>query len=99
MDVAMPSSTFEAWSAALDDLERELDWAEQADRDVWTPPVGLGTLPAELVERATRILAAQRAAIARVDDERRDTGRHLAALRTVPSTTDAAASVYLDVAG
>ncbi|MCW4385739.1 hypothetical protein OH146_08115 [Salinibacterium sp. SYSU T00001] len=102
METTITASTYTAWVDALDALERELDWAEDLARarsDSWMPPVGLGVLPAELVERATRILTAQRDLMRQLEDERREAGRHLAALRSVPSTLSAEASVYLDVAG
>ncbi|QEE60179.1 hypothetical protein FVA74_00350 [Salinibacterium sp. dk2585] len=98
----MPDTSFDAWVAALDELERELEWADDvvSGRGAqWTPPQGLGRMPAELVDRATRILDAQRNLMTRLDEERQDVGRHIAALRSVPAVTDAAASVYLDVAG
>ena len=98
----MPDTSFDAWVDALDELERELEWADDvvSGRSAqWTPPQGLGTMPAELVDRASRILDAQRNLMTWLDEERQDAGRHLAALRSVPAVTDAAASVYLDVAG
>jgi hypothetical protein len=59
-----------AWSAALDELEMDVEAAESllADdhmmrdtpvRDPWAPPAGLGPLPLELRPRADAILARQ----------------------------------------
>jgi hypothetical protein len=102
MDTTITAPTYRAWAEALDSLERELDWASDLEADAasaWTPPSGLGALPPELADRAMRILTAQRDLATRLDGERRVTGRHLAATRTVPAVAPVGASVYLDVAG
>lgn len=102
METTITAPTYLAWVEALDALERELDWASDIanDRgDTWTPPIGLGSLPPELLDRATRILAAQRSLSTRLAGERRDAGRHLAAVRTVPEAHGHGTAVYLDVAG
>lgn len=61
-------------------------------------PSGTGPFPAELSERARALLDAQGAAIERLEGLRRSTGRHLAAMRSIPPHRDDR-SVYLDVAG
>jgi len=64
---------YEAWQAALDELELSVEAVEaqlrgaHADRDrpvtdPWRPPAGLGPLPLELRPRADAILARQLAA-------------------------------------
>lgn len=61
-------------------------------------PSGTGPFPRELSERAQALLDAQSAAIERLEGLRRSTGRHLAAMRSIPPHRDDR-SVYLDTAG
>ncbi|MEO7124194.1 MAG: hypothetical protein ABI400_13975 [Lacisediminihabitans sp.] len=61
-------------------------------------PVDAGPIPADLVPRAQHILEAQHEAIERVEVVRRTTGRHLAAMRSVPPHRGDHA-VYLDISG
>ncbi|AWB90393.1 hypothetical protein [Homoserinimonas hongtaonis] len=98
---SLPSGTFTAWSDTLDELERELTVADDVSRasGKWTAPVGLGQLPPELVGRARDLVERQQRMLARLDEERLGTGRHLAALRSVPTAQLVERSVYLDVAG
>ncbi|GEP28328.1 hypothetical protein E3O11_16915 [Cryobacterium levicorallinum] len=65
----------------------------------WTPPWGLGAIPAELVERVRDLLHNQHKLIGELETARNLTAKHLAAVRAVPPKHDARASVYLDVAG
>lgn len=97
----LSADSFTAWSDMLDELERELTLADEAAvaRGQWTPPVGLGQLPPELVTRARDVLAQQKRMITRLDEERTATARHLTALRRVPTAQLVERSVYLDVAG
>jgi hypothetical protein len=74
------------------------DVADAADDSPWVPPTHLGPLPGDLRERAERLLADQRDSIRTLEDLHRETGRHLAAVRAVPSPRDGQ-SVYLDVSG
>lgn len=99
------------WETALDDLERSLDHAaalvapgfllEASDRlpDVsWTPPAGLGPIPASLVERAGRVLDRQLETTQRVEEAVSTARAHLRAvgsMRTNGTTT----AVYLDAVG
>jgi hypothetical protein len=53
----------------------------------------------ELLARARMIAAAQQQAIDRLELRRRETSRHLAAVRTLDPGTAGARAVYLDVAG
>lgn len=61
-------------------------------------PSGTGPFPAELSERAQALLDAQSSAIERLEKLMRTTGRHLAAMRSIPPHRDDR-SVYLDIAG
>ena len=87
----------------LDDLEHQLeaDQAPEASTGVvpWTPPAGLGPLPAELAPRAQALVTALTAAAARTAAARDEVARQLAAVRSVPLAEDGGSSVYLDVAG
>ena len=66
---------------------------------IWTPPVGLGALPADFAVRAGDLLINQQKLIIELEQARSVTLKHLTAVRLVPSDRDARASVYLDVAG
>lgn len=94
-----------AWAAALTELELDVATAEQmlvlghiADhppRDPWAPPVGLGPLPAALVERATALLDRQlelATRLAEAADLSRRHSRAAQALRSQPP----AVPVYVD---
>ena len=65
----------------------------------WTPPRGLGAIPAELAERVKDLLRNQHKLIGELETARNLTAKHLAAVRAVPPKRDARASVYLDVTG
>jgi hypothetical protein len=89
-----------AWTEALERLEADLRGAlAGADAVRWTPPAGLGPLPEELAERASRLLDAQRHTLRHLEDVRQTTARHLSAVRSVPRTESAPAPVYLDLLG
>ena len=101
-----------AWAAALDDLEISLDAAARAlamstsskgglasTVTAWTPPTGLGALPADVAERVQDLLRNQQKLIIELEQARSLTRKHLTAVRSVPPERDARASVYLDVAG
>lgn len=64
------------------------------ERPVRTPS-GTGPFPEELAERAQALMDAQYATIQRLEGLKRETGRHLAAMRSVPPHRDSR-SVYLD---
>lgn len=72
--------------------------ADAAPHVTWKPPTDLGPMPTELRERAVALLAEQRESLHTLDELHRETGRHLAAVRSIPSTRDDQ-SVYLDVSG
>lgn len=67
------------------------------ERPVRTPS-GAGPFPEELAQRARALMKAQDAAIRRLEGLQRTTGRHLAAMRSIPPHRDDR-SVYLDIAG
>jgi len=66
---------------------------------VWTPPSGLGPLPAHLEVRARALLSATSNVRATLALRHFDVGRHLAAVQSVPSAASSRPPVYLDVAG
>ena len=66
---------------------------------VWTPPSGLGPLPAELAERASAVAGVQRGALARLDAARKAVLAHLGAVRSVESAREPERPVYLDATG
>lgn len=90
------------WAELLDGFERELASAErladEVDDDLvapWRAPADLGELPESERERARGILAAQRAAMARLERLRADLARHIDVAKAATARpTDAAA--YLD---
>jgi hypothetical protein len=100
----LPESVHDDWVAAIAALEAATgvtvsEAIGDATADAaWTAPTHLGPLPDQLRERAERLLARQRASLRDLDDLHRETGRHLAAVRAVPSPREGQ-SVYLDVSG
>jgi len=103
--------THAAWLAALDELEAVAGRDPQLSVDgagagagagasaVWTPPAGLGPLPAELADRAAAVAGAQRGALARLDAARKAVLAHLGAVRSVESSHEPERPVYLDATG
>ncbi|WP_022883836.1 hypothetical protein [Glaciibacter superstes] len=98
----------EGWLRILTDLEAELSirtpdaaGSNVADQNttVWVAPRRLGPIPQDLEERARLLLAAQSERRERLEEAQRVTGRHLTALRSVPSGSSPDRSVYLDVLG
>ena len=65
----------------------------------WSPPAGLGPLPADLADRAERLLRAQLDAGSLLQEARGRVARHLVAVRSVDPGRPARDSVYLDVLG
>lgn len=100
-----------SWEQALDALDAHVVRAEQIIAGMlpedsagalgstpWSPPVGLGPLPAEfvfrartLLERQERLIAAIPRVLAETDKQRR------VAARVSDATTTPAVPVYLDV--
>jgi len=103
----------DAWVAVLDELERTAAKAAHPSSRgtsgepgssgemlaAWSPPAGIGPLPAALADRATRLLGAQRDAGALLQEERARVARHLVTVRAVDPARPARESVYLDVLG
>jgi hypothetical protein len=87
------------WSALLDELERDTVNAGAREGTPWRPPTDLGPLPAELLARAQELAAAQTHALAALEEEKTSTGRHLAALRSLPQHRNETGPVYLDASG
>jgi hypothetical protein len=73
--------------------------ASHAPDERWSPPAGIGPLPADLADRAARLLNAQLDAQTRLQEERGSVARHLSAVRSVDPARPARDSVYLDVLG
>jgi hypothetical protein len=104
--------THAAWLAALDELEAVAGRDPQLTADgagvagagagtlgAWTPPAGLGPLPAELADRAAAVAGVQRGALARLDAARKAVLAHLGVVRSVESSHEPERPVYLDATG
>jgi len=96
---------YDSWAEVMAELELSVETASNTDRATdaaahvaWTPPTHLGPLPLHLRDQAERLLADQRESIRNLEEMHRETGRHLAAVRSVPRQADGQ-SVYLDVSG
>jgi hypothetical protein len=88
------------WGDALDRLEAELHAALALAEPVpWRPPIALGPIPAELRDRAARLLEAQLHTVRYLEDVKRSTARHLAAVKAVPAVETGAHPVYFDLIG
>lgn len=106
------TSDLRRWIEVLDELEQTLATAAEAtskgeDPDatrrtavvLWKAPQGLGPIPNELVERATKLAAAQQEAIRELRADMRQNRQELAYLEAVPTRAAGGRSVYLDVNG
>ena len=98
----MPDALAE-WSRVLDELEAAVALMDVGGAEAggaaarpWRPPAGAGPLPAELRERAERLVRAQEAVRGRLQARRRAAERRLTALRRLPASRGDVA-VYLDV--
>lgn len=104
----------DGWIEALNRLEADVaaavaDQGGLADDDAaseltsrsaaWSPPVDLGRIPDDLVERARLIAATQQEIIADLQAAVRSNRKHSAFVNSVPSGSDTSRAVYLDVAG
>jgi hypothetical protein len=65
----------------------------------WTPQENLGPCPAELVERAARVLDAQQETTSILARSRRAAAAHLDALDSIPGSSISSHALYLDVRG
>lgn len=82
------------------DLEASHGSLAHAAHSEWSLPTELGELPAELRSRAESILGSQQRAIDALEERMLLTGRHLAALDSIPArVTSAGTAAYLDVTG
>ena len=99
-DLLDPFVPVRSWEDALARFEVELQVAvERATHPVpWRPPIALGPIPPELVERAARILEAQLHAIRYLEDVRQTHARHAAAIDSV-HVESAPHPVYFDLLG
>jgi hypothetical protein len=99
-DVIDPFVPVRSWDDALARFEVELQTAvERATHPVpWRPPIALGPIPPELVERAARILEAQLHAIRYLEDVRQTAARHAAPVDMV-HVESAPHPVYFDLLG
>lgn len=103
------SAAASAWTAILDDFERQLGRVDLLTAELTEAGIGLplgdlaaaaapagdaGPLPAELRERAAAVLVAQREAMARLETLRAELARHLELTRALAPAPDVA--VYLD---
>ena len=95
----------EGWEAVLDRLEADLAVVEaQASGAVgsvepWAVPVGLGPIPEHLQERAVAIEERQRLVAPRLEAAKASAGRHLAAVRAIPTSSAPGRPLYLDAQG
>lgn len=93
----------DGWADVLATMEHDLDasggsFAHAAHAD-WTLARDLGDLPGELRSRAESLLGSQQRAIDVLEQRMLLTGRHLAALDSIPRAATAATAAYLDVTG
>ncbi len=106
------ASDLRRWIEVLDELELMLATAAEATSEgeepdasrrtavvLWKAPEGLGPIPNELVERATKLAAAQQEAIRELRADMRQNRQELAFLDAVPGRGASDRSVYLDVNG
>jgi hypothetical protein len=84
------------WDALLTDLEARVS---SGTPGTWAEPADIGPLPRTLAGRASRLLAAQRDAMAAIEAEKARVVAHLGALRAVAESKEPTRSVYLDVTG
>jgi hypothetical protein len=95
---------YDNWDAVLSAMENYLqrvvvdDLVEPETGDsAWSLPTDIGPLPVELRERAERVRDAQNEVVAALERRQRSVGKHIAAIRTVPTGQHGGGSAYLDV--
>lgn len=105
--VGLATSWDSAWAAALAELEMDVEAAErmltldriaEAPPAGWTPPSGLGPLPATLLDRAKALLSRQLEVGRRLAEAAELSRRQLAAAQAHRATAESA-PVYIDLAG
>ena len=92
------------WSDVLTTMERDLDASggmlDHATHAMWTLPLDLGDLPGELRSRAEMLLGSHQRAIEALEQRMQLTGRHLAALKSIPArVAPSGTAAYLDITG
>ena len=95
---------YDGWVGVLATMEGDLEVSGaqslHAAHAEWAIPEQLGDLPGELRSRAASILASQQRAIAALEQRMLLTGRHLAALDSIPARAGSSGNAtYLDVTG
>lgn len=96
----MSADQARAWSAILDRFEADIALAVSGSTPGrWAPPADVGPVPAELLERAVRVLDAQREAQSILAKARDEAAAHRDALDAVPDVGHSGHALYLDVCG
>ncbi len=99
-DIDDPFLPIRSWEDALARFEADLQAAiAHTDPMPWRPPIALGPIPDDLLERAAHILEAQLYTTRYLEDVRQTTARHLAAVRAVDPTNATPHPVYFDLMG
>jgi hypothetical protein len=95
---------YDGWVGVLATMEGDLvasgAQSLHAAQAGWAIPEHLGDLPGELRSRAASVLGSQQRAIAALEQRMLLTGRHLAALDSIPArVASSEGAAYLDVTG
>ena len=95
---------YDGWADVLATMEHDLDASggilAHAAHAMWTRPRDLGDLPDELRSRAEMLLGSQQRTIDALEQRMLLTGRHLAALDSIPArVASSGTAAYLDVTG
>lgn len=89
-----------AWSTILDRFEADIALAVSGSVPArWVPPADVGPIPAGQLERAVRVLDAQREAQSILARARDEAAAHRDALDAVPDVGHSGHALYLDVWG
>jgi hypothetical protein len=93
----------DGWADVLATMKHDLDASGRAFTHAshadWALPQDLGDLPSELRSRAANLLGSQQRAIDALEHRMLLTGRHLAALDSIPRVASTGTAAYLDVTG
>ncbi len=86
------------WAQVLDQLWQRSRNAAGADEALapWSPPPGLGPIPAELIPRAVAVMRGQQRAVAAARAKKADVQGRLRVMNQVPQLLRTDAPVYLD---
>ena len=86
------------WQSVLNDLWRRCrDSLESEERpEPWTPPTGLGPIPADLIPQAESLMHAQRVAMAGIRARKDDVSARLKVMRQLPQLFHGDMPVYVD---